>query len=314
MKKIGVIMATYNGDKYLYDQIKSIVSQKIDDLTIFIHDDKSTDTTLNVIKKCKEEFKSIKIVLILGEKANGSKNNFMYIMKYVSNFNIDYFFFADQDDVWLPDKANIMLNRMYTIEDRNRPCVIFSDMKVVDENLKILSSSFFDYIGADYTRTKPNQLIMQSFIAGCSMLINKKALDMSNLYSNINNIFMHDWWICLVASYIGIIDCVNEPLVLYRQHSNNVIGATPLKVRDLIQHLFETFFGNHASEIKERIARSRKFATELKKLPGLSEKQRIFLEEFSRLEERNKFRRIMFYKKYNLSRNNHRNWFFMLFV
>lgn len=311
-EKVGVLIATYNGEKYICEQIDSILSQCPFNTTIFVHDDGSTDLTKEILYKYENDNLG-RFVILEGRSTGSPKANFMFIIEQALHYDIDYFFLADQDDVWLSNKFEIMINEMHKVEQENKPCVIFSDMKVVDEKLNIIDSSFFKYIDADPQRIAPNQLIMQSFIAGCSMLINRKSAELSTQYTNIENIFMHDWWIALIGAYIGNLVCVDDSLVLYRQHGSNQMGAHAFTKLELVKHFFKIIFGNHKKEITSRVIRSRKFASELKLVPGITDEQYRFLEEFSELDKCSKFERIKFYKVNNLTRKR-RNLIFLLFV
>ena len=311
-ESVGVLIATYNGGKYLEEQIDSILNQCSCNTTIFVHDDGSIDSTNEILCKYQKENPE-RFMVIEGRSTGSSKANFMFIIERALHYDIDYFFFADQDDVWESDKVEIMMNEMHNAERDGKPCVVFSDMKVVDENLQVIAPSFFDYIDADPKRIMPNQLIMQSFIAGCSMLVNRKAAELSTMYMNIENIFMHDWWLALIGTYIGDLVYVKNQLVLYRQHGTNQIGAHAFSKKELTKHFFETIFGSHRKEIESRVVRSRRFANELKLVPGITEEQFKFLDAFSKLDERSKIERIKFYKVNNLTRKK-RNWIFLLFV
>lgn len=311
--KIGVLLATYNGEKYLSEQVDSIFQQAGFNIIIFAHDDGSSDSTKILLEENRQKYQD-RFIVLQGASTGSSKSNFMYLIEQALKYRIDYFFFADQDDVWQRQKVKVMMKKMKEVEVAEKPCVIFSDMKVVDENLNEIAPSFFNYINANPERILPNQLIMQSFIAGCSMLVNRKTAELSIYYTNIDNIFMHDWWLALIGAYIGQIFCIKEPLVLYRQHGNNQIGARPLKKIELLRHLFDTLFGDHKEEIKSRVLRSRNFAEELKYVPGLTDEQYEFLDQFSKLGKENKAKRIRFYLKHKLSRNNKRNLIFLLFV
>ena len=310
---IAILLATYNSKRYLHELLDSLFSQTINDFICYIHDDGSSDDTVSILEEYKEQYPD-QITILPGPPTGGPKNNFFYIMNMVKDTNIDYYFLSDQDDVWAPDKISVMMKRMHEIENADFPCVLFTDMKVVDEKLNEIAPSFFDYIGADRSRIRPNQLIIQSFIAGCSMLINKRALEIATLVQDANNIFMHDWWIALIASYTGILMCMDERLVLYRQHGNNSVGASQYKLKTFLTHLFQTIFGNHKADIRDRIERPRRFANELRNIPNLSDEQEAFLTALADIGSKNKVERVVFYVKNKLFRNNHRNILMLLYV
>ena len=126
-KKVAILMATYNGEKYLSEQIESIINQTFTDWVLYIHDDGSTDGTLEIIKKYVKIYPK-KIILIQGERTGGAKFNFFSLMDKVT---AEYIMFSDQDDWWLPDKINKTLEKCIKIENgqKDTPVVVFTDFK-----------------------------------------------------------------------------------------------------------------------------------------------------------------------------------------
>jgi len=221
--RVEIIMATYNGQDFIEEQIDSIINQTHKNIHLFIRDDGSKDDTLKIINKKIAEYPD-KITLINSNDRLGVIGNFSALLKEVSG---DYIMFSDQDDVWLPQKIDATLKKMKTAEAMlkdNLPILVHTDLKVVDRNLDILNPSFWNY-----TRLAPkkgqflHQLLMQGVVTGCTMMINKPLADL--VYPIPNEVIMHDWWIALVAAAFGKIDHVNAPTMLYRQHGKNQVGA-----------------------------------------------------------------------------------------
>jgi len=223
-------MATFNGERYIEEQIESIINQTAENWKLFIRDDGSTDSTVGIIKKFVGQNPG-KINYIESAKQHlGAKDNFARLL---DSTNGDYFMFCDQDDVWLPDKIELTYERILEVEGKNGkgiPVLIHTDLKVADENLNICAESFSRYQNLKPRKVKSlNRLLVQNVITGCTVMINR-ALKNAGLPIPKNAI-MHDWWLGLVTSAFGIVDYIDIPTVLYRQHDINEIGAKKWSVR-----------------------------------------------------------------------------------
>jgi len=239
MNKITILLAVYNGDKYLKEQLDSIVNQSYSNWKLYIRDDGSTDKSVQIINEYVSQF-SDKIHLIYDNSQNlGSCNNFFKLLECSENSK--YYMFADQDDVWYEDKIEISLKKMKEIENKignNRPILIHTDLEVVDDKLKTISKSFWNYQKMDIEKGKlPNKLLIQNIITGCTVIFNNPLKD--KLYKLPENVFVHDWWIALVASVFGTIEVLETPTIKYRQHSFNVAGAKFINLNHFIKRLFK---------------------------------------------------------------------------
>lgn len=224
-------MATYNGERYVREQILSIQNQSFQDWRLLISDDCSSDRTLKIIQQIAA--KDSRISIVSHDTRYGSaKANFMNLIKAAT---APYIMFCDQDDVWLPNKITKTYLQMCKLESKygiDVPFLVFTDMKVVNENLSIISNSFEKYSNINPKRTRFPQLIAQSVGAGCTMMINRKLAEYACKVEKIDDIIMHDWWLSLIASAFGKIAFINESTSLYRQHDDNEVGAqaySPLK-------------------------------------------------------------------------------------
>lgn len=224
--KIAILMATYNGEKFVTEQINSILSQNFKDWTLFIHDDGSTDKTRPIIKEYCDENKNI--VFIEDNIRRGAKNSFLFLL---NNVDAKYYMFCDQDDVWLPDKISKTYNQLNNIEDHNtRPILICSDCMLVDSNLKIIEKSMWESGKMKYKIKNPYFLEVTDFYTGCTMLFNRIVKELLSTIENFPPKYLHDQIIALtVYKYNGIIIHIDEPTILYRQHGNNVYGGTKIK-------------------------------------------------------------------------------------
>lgn len=217
---IIILLAVYNGEKYLKQQIESILSQTVKDIKIVIRDDGSTDKSVEIINDYCNKY-SDKISCLIGKATGSAKQNFAELLNSCDD---DYIMFCDQDDVWLPQKIEKTLSAMRVAEDNGQtPVLVHSDLKVVDQQLNVISPSFFDFQKLFQNDITLPKLLVQNYVTGCTVMINRA------LKQKCNNIpqdcIMHDWWLALVAVLFGKIVCVDESTILYRQHSGNQVGA-----------------------------------------------------------------------------------------
>lgn len=219
-----IIICTYNGEKYISQQILSILRQKIPPVKIIISDDGSSDNTLEVIRK-ELRNTSYQYQIIKGPRL-GIIYNFLLSLKHTSS---EYIFLADQDDIWLPNKIETFLNNIKkTPKNNSFPKLFFSDSILFKDNIDIFSKSFFKYQGISSSFLNDDSIIYKNCVQGASCCINKalKDLILSSLDQvNIKNLYMHDWWIALLAKYYGQSYFIDQPTLLYRQHHNNQIGT-----------------------------------------------------------------------------------------
>ena len=285
---VAICLATYNGEKYLEKQIDSIVSQSVSSWTLFIRDDGSTDGTQKIIKKFAKKYPQ-KVFNLSGLHGGGnSKENFFTILQWVSEHKtFDYFMFSDQDDIWLPDKIALSVK---AIDSDDSPCLVHTDLKVVDKNLDTITESFIRYSNLNSQVKDFSHILVQNNVTGCTMLWNKSLNDLIDFHPD-SRILMHDWWIALIASAFGNVVFVKTPTSLYRQHDENVVGAeaagsvayiiSKLRNYKLIKKGLQRTFGQ-ANIFKEiyyhRLdASSKSILDEYLQLPAKSKLRKIYL-------------------------------------
>ena len=221
---VAIMMATYNGEQYIEEQIQSLQGQTYSDWILFVRDDGSTDTTTAILEEKSRRDNRIQVLSSI-PGGGSAKENFALIHTYVKeNYDFSYFMFCDQDDVWLPDKIEVSMKRMKKVQKDSLPVLIHTDLKVVDEHLDILGDSFIEYRALNPQIQDINHLLAQNNVTGCTMLWNKELNKRIDL--KVDGIAMHDWWIAVVAALLGRIEFVENATVLYRQHTDNVVGAT----------------------------------------------------------------------------------------
>jgi len=220
---IDILLATYNGEKYLKQQIDSILAQSNRDWQLSIRDDGSSDDTVKIIKDYVAKY-SDKIRLI--EDSSGRLGPALNFGKLLEQAAGNYVMFSDQDDIWLPNKIDLTLNAMRASEKNypNMPLLVHTDLKVVDAELKPIADSLWNHnkICPD-TGNDLKKLIYRNVVTGCAAMINRKAVEISIPIPPQAR--LHDWWIALNVAKYGKIIYISTPTVLYRQHSQNIIGA-----------------------------------------------------------------------------------------
>lgn len=221
METVNIMMATYNGEKYLSEQLDSILSQSFQNFKIYISDDKSIDNTLEILLKYKKNYPD-KIEIIDYEKKKGSAaKNFIYLFENVDE--ADYYMFCDQDDVWDNDKIKKLLDKIHSMEINNlKNNVVYCDAKVVDSKLNIISESFYKYAKLSY-KGKKSYMLVTNDVPGAAMLFDN---DLKKIIHSIpGDCYVHDFWIMLCATFFGNVGKVEKSLYAYRQHDANVAGA-----------------------------------------------------------------------------------------
>lgn len=224
MSTVAIVMATYNGEQYVGQQIDSILASTYQDFELFIYDDGSKDSTVSVLRDYQKENPD-QIHVFQNEENRGVNLNFLMGL---GRTTMDYVMFCDQDDVWKPNKIALTLKRIRHMEaqfGKDMPLAVFTDAAIVDKNLKEIYSSFFCSNHLNPRKTDLAHLLMENKLIGCTVMINaalRKILQ-SNRYPEKSK--LHDWWIALIAASFGRIGFVNESTLLYRQHENNVVGG-----------------------------------------------------------------------------------------
>ena len=224
---IEILLSTYNGAKYLPEQIKSVLNQSFTDWHLLIRDDGSTDETLNILNEYAEKY-PLKIKRVVDDSGNvGVIRSFEILLK---NSTADYIMFCDQDDFWLPDKIELSVEKILQMEKqfgKNIPFLVHTDLKVVDENRNVISDSMWKFVGLQPKKILKSiyNLALCNCVTGCTILMNKKAKEVSIPF--VYPVEMHDAWIALCVKKYGEIDFVDTPTIEYRQHEKNLYGAKP---------------------------------------------------------------------------------------
>lgn len=225
MSLITIVMATYNGEKYVEEQVKSILSSTYQNFLLHIYDDGSTDNTLSILRSYQERYPD-RIKIFQNKDNLGVTRNFL---QAVNQTTTDYVMFSDQDDVWNSDKIHKTLRRMRNMEaqkGKEMPLAVFTDAVVVDQDLNQLHPSFFQSGHLNPRKTDLPHLLMENKLIGCTVMINAALRRILQRHSMPKEARYHDWWLALLAATFGAIGYINEGTLLYRQHGGNVVGNT----------------------------------------------------------------------------------------
>ena len=292
MDRIDILLATYNGAAFLNQQLGSVESQTHRNWRLIVRDDGSTDKTPEIIEAFRARHPD-KVVVLRDEDGNlGVVRNFSRLMEHAGAC---YVAFCDQDDVWKPEKLKLSLQEMRALEAEHgpeKPLLVFSDLTVVDENLKVIRISFWKYQGLRPERCNIlSRLLFQNVVTGCTTLMNKPLVDKSMPIPA--EAVVHDWWVALVAAAFGFAGHMEKQTVLYRQHGENILGARPLRLTAL-PHLIRQFLGayqRHRASMLSRFTRAEAF---LERYDGsLSDDQAAALNLFVQIPTRNIIARLL---------------------
>ena len=291
---VTILLAVYNGEKYLKEQIESLLNQTVNDIKIVIRDDGSSDNSVGIINDFYTRFPD-KISVITGEPTGSAKQNFAVLL---SSCDDDYIMFCDQDDVWYPDKVEKTLSVMKRVESGNKdlPVLIHTNLAVVDHELNLISDSFFDFQKLCFEMPL-SQLLVQNNVTGCTVMMNRA---LKNKCGDIpSECIMHDWWLSLVATAFGRVECIKEATMRYRQHSGNQVGAKASYGLAFIKRKLATL-GEVRKNYNATYAQAKAFLKNFGK--DLEPNQYELLKKYCEIPNMCKFKRIKTINKYGFKK------------
>ncbi|HEM3655090.1 TPA: glycosyltransferase family 2 protein [Streptococcus suis] len=288
--KVNILMSTYNGQQFLAEQIRSIQDQSYTDWTLFIRDDGSSDNTKEILKDFERQDSRIHLI------DNDKSDNLGVIKsfhKLVNHDRADYYFFSDQDDVWLPNKLELSLKEAQNYL-ADLPLMVYMDLKVVNQDLEIMTESMVKS-QSHHANTELVQELTENTVTGGVAMINHALAEM---WQETDDILMHDWYLALLASAFGNLVFIDQPGELYRQHSDNVLGARTLSKR------FKKWIRPHIlfAVYWDLIKNSQKQARHLLQMP-LSQSNRELIEAFVTIMDKPMLERFRILRKYGLRKN-----------
>ncbi len=223
--KIEILMAVYNGQTYLAQQIDSILQQDTEDWHLTISDDGSSDGSMEIVQDYIIRYPNRISRVFPPERFGNARDHFFWLMK---SCEADYMLFCDQDDVWHADKVRKTIDALESAENQwglEMPVLVFTDQTVVDQELNVIASSMMKF-----QHMKPNvqdyrSLLIENTVTGCTAGINRALADLAGKCIKTEQTIMHDWWIGIVAARFGKMIYLDESTMEYRQHGRNSVGA-----------------------------------------------------------------------------------------
>jgi len=247
---IAILLATYNGMKFIPELIDSLMKQTITLWDLYVQDDLSQDGTMEYLSALAAQDDRIHIVP--NDRKLGAMLNFMSLLNVV---DAQYYMFCDQDDVWQPNKIELIFSKMKTLESQHSiatPIIVHTDLTVVDENLAVINNSFMQMSRINPGLLKKfNQQAGHNLVTGCTMMLNRaSALSVERINDTV---LMHDAWVLLCTlKNGGIVQEIMEPTILYRQHGNNTLGAHDISSNYILKRLtsFKSVWKENCAQYK----------------------------------------------------------------
>lgn len=237
-KKVAILLSTYNGEKYLREQIDSILAQTYDNFELIVRDDGSRDSTVEIVKEYIE--KSDKEITLMVGKNLGFIKSFFELLKHS---DADYFSFADQDDIWFPNKIELAVNSLNKLDD-TKPNMAFSNVDYYDTEMNFMGNG-------DSKGKKPSFLnsLYECINQGMTMVINKTTRDY--IVKNIpEKCFFHDWWTYMICTAFGNVVQDDVVTVKYRRAKTNATVEGQGKITLFIWRIKKLFLGEGMKDIR----------------------------------------------------------------
>lgn len=218
---VRIVLATYNGETYLREQLDSLLGQTHRDFVVEVCDDGSADGTSRIVREYQRRDERIRL------HENGQNTGYVKnFLEGIKRSKEPYIMLCDQDDIWNPDKIEVTLRAMKREESARpgQPVLVYTDAVNFDSGTGKTAGNFHKNSHLDTKKVDTAHLFMENKIIGCTAMLNGAVLPY--LQDLPEEIRVHDWWLALICSHFGGIAYVEEPTLLYRQHSGNMIGGT----------------------------------------------------------------------------------------
>ena len=287
-EKISVVMATYNGAKYLEKQLDSILKQSYAASELIVSDDHSTDGTQDILNKHTD------LAVYQNKNARGVISNFKYAASKANSAN--YLAFSDQDDIWLCEKLLLCLKALKSIETEKLPCLVYSDPIVINSKDEVISESLWSILGFNQYEHKLPTILFGNPAGGCTMLVNP---ELAKYISTIpNDCLMHDAWLTLVAYTFGKALVLAEPVLKYRQHETNVTFSDAYKKQSRAKRVLNEIklsLKGKSDLFSEQFIFVRKFYNHF--VADLTPDKKVIFESFLKLENKSYLQKKLAFRR-----------------
>jgi glycosyltransferase involved in cell wall biosynthesis len=242
-EKVTILLSTYNGEKYLDEQLCSLFIQENVEIQVFVRDDGSTDKTCSILEKWASEYP---LTWYQGNNI-GPSRSFMELIYRAPQSS--YYAFCDQDDVWDANKLDIAVKSLHKFT-QNKPALYFSGYRRVDKNLNVLSEK------VTFGTISFGNSLVQNISLGCTMVFNKEAKELAKKINTTDG-NMHDAWLYKLWYATGNVYFDKESRLSYRQHDNNVIGGRKGFIKNWIRRtkrikrVWNGRISNHTKEFRK---------------------------------------------------------------
>ena len=296
---IDILLATYNGEKHLEEQLSSLENQTYTQWRLRAHDDQSSDRTWEILEAFQKKHGEDKVILKRNVPASGgSKHNFTGL---IQASDAAYMMCCDQDDVWHADKIEKTWKRMRKMEQRygkELPLLVYTDVRVVDAQLNEMHPSFHACMNLRTSNELGYEMI-QNQVTGCTVMINHQLKKYVDLVEDTKKLVMHDHWLALTALVFGKMSYLDAATMDYRQHGNNVVGAQNARSFAYMWERFKRGQAKFVQDMKESCAQVSYFVS-LYETCIESQKVIKLLDTYAHLYDMNKVKRIGCFFKYRL--------------
>ncbi len=311
---IDILLATYNGEKYIDRQLKSLLTQDRDNLNtelqLIIRDDGSTDRTMEIISNRLDYYRQkrqnpMKVTVLDDRKGTGSPAAcFMRLLRTSSS---EYVMFSDQDDMWYRRKTEATYHFMKKQEEKygkDTPILVHTDLSLMNEEGRKTASSFYAYQNLP-REDKLTTLLIQNTVTGCTMMLNRAAADLLKQAPSSEMILMHDHYAAVLIAAVGKVAFLNEALIRYRQHSGNVVGAhasgSASEYKNRLEKGRDKFLQDMDLSYRQAGYILKRYENEIRAAGG--EERVKLLRDYSNLIMAGKMERIEFFQKHGIFKN-----------
>ena len=276
---VEILMATYNGERYVRAQLDSILAQTDDHWHLTVSDDGSKDATPDILDEYVARYPDKIARYRSGQRFGGACGHFLHLMTQCS---APYMLFCDQDDVWYPEKVGVMLEALRHAENaggQDTPILVFSDLTPSDEQLQPIAESMMAYQNQRTDHLDYRALLMQNIVTGGAMGINRALARLADRTAGERDIIMHDGWLAVIAARFGKIVYVPRQLSAYRQHGDNSVGAQNVRSAGYVMRMLGSL-----GRVRRSIVDKKRQATLFERVYHLQlhQEDEAFLQGFAR--------------------------------